>query len=74
MLSFKQYLQEVKDGTWVVVNTKTKKPANDIKKNAFGDKSVPIFGTRRDAWELADKLSSTTKQDHDVVHRSKLGL
>lgn len=74
MLTFKQYLKEVKDGTWVVVHSKTKKPAHDIVKNAFGDKSVPIFGTRRDAYELADKLSDKTKQDHHVVHRNEVGL
>lgn len=51
MKSFKTFLGEARGGSWIVINKKTKKPVNDTKGQVW------LFGTERDAWDIADKYT-----------------
>lgn len=72
MKSFKQWLSEtVRGGTHVVVNKKTGKI---VTRNNRKDEPHALFGTERDAWDHADRLTGYGKHEYVVKHRKEVGV
>jgi len=71
MIGFKSYLSELRGGTHVVVNKKSGVIAT--RNNRKGEPPA-LFGTERDAWDHADRLSSYGKNEYTVKHRKEVGL
>lgn len=66
MKSFRQFIDEARGGSYIVVHKQTKVPVKDSKGLTH------LFGTERDAWDVADKY--TRKGHEHIIAKRPAGL
>jgi hypothetical protein len=71
MKGFRQWLSEVRGGDYVVVNKKTGVVAS---RNNKKNEPHALFGTERDAWDHADRLTGYGKHEYIVKHKNDVHL